>query len=46
MLRERTPVLGWPLGIVYSVFIAFAVMVILRCLAGIVRPARRDPPAQ
>ena len=43
MLRERTPVLGWPLGIVYSVFLAFAVMVIVRCLAGIVRLARRNP---
>lgn len=41
MLRERTPVLGWPVGVVYSVFLAFAVMVIVRCLAGIVR---RDPP--
>jgi TRAP-type C4-dicarboxylate transport system permease small subunit len=38
-------VLGWPLGIVYSVFLAFAVMVILRCLAEIVRPARRNPPS-
>jgi len=45
MLRERTPVLDWPLGIVYSVFLVFAVMVVLRCLAGIVRPVRRDPPA-
>jgi len=45
MLRERTPVLGWPLGIVYSVFLAFATMVIVRCLAGVVRPARRDPPS-
>jgi len=44
MLRERTPVLGWPLGIVYSVFLAFGVMVIVRCLAGIVR--RGPPPAK
>lgn len=44
MMRERTPVLGWPLAVVYSIFLVFAVMVILRCLAGIARPARRDPP--
>jgi len=30
MLREHTPVLGWPLGIVYSVFLAAALMVVLR----------------
>jgi len=44
IVRERTPVLGWPLGIVYSVFLVFAVMVIVRCLAGIARPAGREPP--
>lgn len=44
MLREGTPVLGWPLGVVYSVFLAFAVMVVLRCLAGIARLARREAP--
>ncbi|MGB5082263.1 MAG: TRAP transporter small permease [Burkholderiales bacterium] len=44
MLQERTPVLGWPLGIVYSVFLVFAAMVIVRCLAGIARPARGDSP--
>ena len=38
MLRERTPVLDLPFGIVYSVFLAAALMVVLRCLAGIVRP--------
>jgi TRAP-type C4-dicarboxylate transport system permease small subunit len=38
MLRERTPVLDVPLGIVYSVFLAATVMVVLRCLAAIVRP--------
>jgi TRAP-type C4-dicarboxylate transport system permease small subunit len=38
MMRERTPVLDLPLGLVYSVFLAAAVMVALRCLAGIVRP--------
>jgi len=38
MMRERTPVLDLPFGIVYSVFLAAAVMVVLRCIAGIVRP--------
>ena len=38
MLRERTPVLDLPFGIVYSVFLAAAVMVVLRCAAAIVRP--------
>jgi TRAP-type C4-dicarboxylate transport system permease small subunit len=38
MLRERTPVLDLPFGIVYSVFLAAAVMVVLRCIADIVRP--------
>ena len=38
MLRERTPVLNLPFGIVYSVFLAAAVMVVLRCAAAIVRP--------
>ena len=38
MLRERTPVLDLPLGLVYSVFFAAAVMVVLRCIAEIVRP--------
>ena len=38
MLRERTPVLDLPLGIAYSVFLAAAVMVVLRCLAAIARP--------
>ncbi len=38
MLRERTPVLDLPFGIVYSVFFAAVAMVVLRCLAGIVRP--------
>ncbi len=38
MLRERTPVLDLPYGIVYSVFLAAAAMVVLRCLAAIVRP--------
>src|SRR6266704_5504303 len=28
MLREHTPVLGWPFGIVYSVFLAAALMVV------------------
>src|SRR5713226_9580662 len=38
MMRERTPVLDWPYGVVYGVFLAAAVMVVLRCLAAIVRP--------
>jgi TRAP-type C4-dicarboxylate transport system permease small subunit len=38
MLRERTPVLDLPLGMVYAVFLAAAVMVVLRCLAAIARP--------
>jgi TRAP-type C4-dicarboxylate transport system permease small subunit len=38
MLRERTPVLDLPFGAVYSVFLAAAVMVVLRCLAAIARP--------
>jgi TRAP-type C4-dicarboxylate transport system permease small subunit len=42
MMRERTPVLDWPYGVVYSVFLAAAVMVVLRCLAAIVRPEASD----
>jgi len=42
MMRERTPVLEWPYGLVYSVFLAAAVMVVLRCLAAIVRPEPSD----
>lgn len=38
VLRERTPVLDLPLGLVYSVFFAAAVMVVLRCIAEIVHP--------
>lgn len=38
MLRERTPVLDLPFGVVYCVFLAAAVMVVLRCIAEIVRP--------
>jgi len=38
MLRERTPVLELPFGIVYGVFLAAALMVVVRCLAEIVRP--------
>jgi len=43
MLRERTPVLDWPYGVVYSVFLAAAFMVVVLCLAAIVRPPRSDP---
>src|SRR5437899_11834557 len=42
VMRERTPVLEWPYGIAYSVFLAAAVMVVLRCLAAIVRPGASD----
>src|SRR6266581_4944233 len=42
MMRERTPVLEWPYGVVYSVFLAAAVMVVLRCLAAILRPEASD----
>src|SRR6266700_2349872 len=35
-------VLDWPYGAVYSVFLAAAVMVVLRCLAAIVRPETSD----
>jgi len=42
MMRERTPVLDWPYGVVYSVFLAAAVMVVLRCLAAIVHPEAAD----
>src|SRR5881397_2048434 len=42
MMRERTPVLEWPYGFVYCVFLAAAVMVVLRCLAAILRPEASD----
>jgi len=45
MLRERTPVLDWPFGVVYGVFLAAAFMVVLRCLAAIVRPPERSEPS-
>jgi len=45
MMRERTPVLDWPYGVVYGVFFAAAVMVVLRCLAAIVRPSARADPS-
>jgi TRAP-type C4-dicarboxylate transport system permease small subunit len=44
MLRERTPVLDWPFGIVYSVFFAAALMVVLRCATSILRPSRPALP--
>lgn len=43
MSRERTPVLELPFSVVYSVFVAAAFMVVLRCAASIVRP---PPPAR
>lgn len=45
MMRERTPVLDWPLGAVYSVFLAAAVMVVLRCASAILRPPRNPSAA-
>ena len=42
MSRERTPVLELPFSIVYSVFLAAALMVVLRCAAAIARPDRSD----
>jgi TRAP-type C4-dicarboxylate transport system permease small subunit len=42
MNRERTPVLELPFGAVYSVFLAAALMVILRSLAAIIRPPARS----
>jgi TRAP-type C4-dicarboxylate transport system permease small subunit len=42
MLREHTPVLGWPFGVVYIAFLAAALMVVLRSLAAIIRPAARS----
>jgi TRAP-type C4-dicarboxylate transport system permease small subunit len=43
MLRERTPVLELPFGVVYSVFLAAAAMVALRCASAILRlPSRSE----
>ena len=42
MMRERTPVLDLPFGLVYAVFLAAAAMIVLRCLAAIARPAGAD----
>ena len=42
MMRERTPVLEWPYGLVYGIFLAATVMVVLRCLAAIIRPEPSD----
>ena len=44
MLRERTPVLDLPFGAVYCVFAAAAVMMVLRCAAGILRELVRPRP--
>jgi TRAP-type C4-dicarboxylate transport system permease small subunit len=43
MMRERTPVLDLPFGIVYAVFLAAVMMIVLRCLAAIARPGRAGP---
>lgn len=42
MGRESTPVLGLPFSIVYSVFLAAAVMIVARCAAAIARPDQSD----
>lgn len=42
MSRESTPVLGLPFSIVYSVFPAAAVMIVVRCAASIARPDGSD----
>lgn len=42
MHRESTPVLGVPFSIVYSVFLAAAVMIVVRCAASIARPDQPD----
>jgi TRAP-type C4-dicarboxylate transport system permease small subunit len=42
MQREHTPVLEWPFGVVYSVFLAAALMVVLRSLAEIIRLSVRS----
>ena len=42
MHRESTPVLGLPFSIVYSVFLAAAVMIVVRCAASIARPHESD----
>src|SRR5437879_12741946 len=42
MMRERTPVLDLPSGVVYSAYLAAPVMVVLRCLAAILRPEASD----
>src|SRR5437773_189230 len=42
MMRERTPVLDLPYGVVNSAYLAAAVMVVLRCLAAIVRPGASE----
>jgi len=46
MMRERTPVLELPFGIVYSVFLAAVLMVALRCLAAIARPDPTNGPGE
>ncbi|HEY6240998.1 MAG TPA: TRAP transporter small permease [Burkholderiales bacterium] len=46
MMRERTPVLDWPLGAVYCIFLAAAAMVVMRCLTAIVRPPRPVHPGE
>jgi len=42
VMRESTPVLELPLGAVYGIYLAAALMVVLRCLAAAARPPRAD----
>ena len=42
MGRESTPVLGLPFSVVYSVFLAAAVMIAVRCAVSIARPDPSD----
>lgn len=44
MNRETTPVTGLRFSWVFSVFVAFVIMVVVRCLHGIVRPQSGATP--
>jgi TRAP-type C4-dicarboxylate transport system permease small subunit len=46
MMRERTPVLELPFGLVYAIFLAAALMVVLRCVAAIARPDHTNEPGE
>lgn len=43
MDRETTPVTGLRFSWLYAVFVAFAVMVVLRCAWGVYRPPHHSP---